>query len=61
VPEFGRALREANVYVSIKLAFEFLILTAARTSEVLQAKWEEIDRETKTWTVVCRQNRITPE
>jgi integrase len=32
-------------------ALEFAILTAARTSEVLGAKWEEIDQTAKTWTV----------
>ena len=32
-------------------AMEFLILTAARTSEVTGAQWPEIDFETRTWTV----------
>jgi integrase len=51
VPEFVQELREATAAEPIKLAFEFLILTAARTSEVLGARWDEIDRHTKTWTV----------
>jgi integrase len=33
------------------LAFEFLILTAARTGEVLEARWEEIDLEQAAWTI----------
>ena len=33
------------------LALEFLILTAARTGEILGAKWNEIDLDTKIWTV----------
>jgi integrase len=33
------------------LALEFAILTAARTSEVLGARWDEIDRVDGTWTV----------
>jgi integrase len=33
------------------LAFELLILTAARTSEVIGARWEEIDEEGRTWTI----------
>ncbi|MBM3566321.1 MAG: DUF4102 domain-containing protein [Alphaproteobacteria bacterium] len=33
------------------LAFQFLILTAARTSEVIGARWSEIDFEKATWTV----------
>jgi integrase len=32
-------------------ALQFAILTAARTSEVLGATWEEIDLQTRTWTV----------
>lgn len=51
VPDFLQALRACEIFLSIKLAFEFLILTAARTSEVIGAKWNEIDLETKTWTI----------
>src|SRR5262249_1060383 len=32
-------------------ALEFLILTAARTGEVLGAEWSEIDLKAKTWTI----------
>ena len=32
------------------LALQFLILTAARTKEVLQAQWNEIDLEAAVWT-----------
>jgi len=32
-------------------ALEFTILTAARTNEVIQAKWSEFDLNRKTWTV----------
>jgi integrase len=32
-------------------ALEFLILTAGRTGEVLEARWDEIDLATKVWTV----------
>lgn len=34
-----------------KLAFEFLILTACRTNEVLGARWDEIDAIKRTWLV----------
>jgi integrase len=34
-----------------KLAFEFLILTACRTNEVLGARWDEIDETERTWLV----------
>ena len=34
-----------------KLAFEFLVLTAARTGEVRGAVWDEIDFGARTWTI----------
>jgi integrase len=51
VPSFIQTLRASDASESVKLAFEFLILTAARTSEVIGARWEEIDKEAKTWTI----------
>ncbi len=51
VAAFIEMLREFKTSDTIKLAFEFLILTAARTSEVLEARWDEIDRDAKTWTI----------
>jgi len=56
VPSFLTALRGSDSGESTKLAFEFLILTAARTSEVLGARWTEIDFDAETWTVPA--NRI---
>ena len=38
-----------------KLAFEFLVLTAARWSEVRWAEWGEIDRDAGVWTVPARR------
>ena len=32
-------------------AFRFLVLTAARSGEVRGARWSEIDREARTWTI----------
>jgi integrase len=34
-----------------RLAFELMILTATRTSEVIGARWEEIDMEAKVWAI----------
>jgi integrase len=56
VPTFVHSVRAFKASQSIKIAFEFLILTAARTSEVLDARWEEIDLEARIWTVPA--NRI---
>lgn len=51
VPAFITAMRATNSSPVAKLAFEFLILTAARTSEVLLAKWTEIDFKEKLWII----------
>ena len=40
-----------NAAPAVKLAFQFLILSAARTSEVLGVQWAEIDHQAETWTV----------
>jgi integrase len=51
VLDFVRKLRASNFGESIKLAFELLILTATRTSELLNAKWAEIDIDRAIWTI----------
>ncbi|KAA2241164.1 tyrosine-type recombinase/integrase [Salinarimonas soli] len=49
VPAFVRGLREREGVAS--LALEFCILTAARSGEVFGARWSEIDRKAKVWTI----------
>jgi integrase len=51
VPAFVHELREIEASVITRVAFEFLILTAARTSEVIGARWDEFDLEAKLWVV----------
>ena len=52
VPAFVARLRAMPGQGEIsRLAFEFLILTAARTSEVLGAQWSEINETEALWTV----------
>lgn len=51
VPQFIVNLQAWTASAQIKLAFEYLILTATRTNEVLNSKWSEIDFETKVWTI----------
>ena len=46
-----RRIRRADAYVGIRLAFEFLVLTAARSGEVRGALWDEIDCEGAVWTI----------
>src|SRR4029077_3337034 len=42
-------------------ALEFLILTAARTGEVISARWTEIDLVDKTWTVPAERMKAHRE
>lgn len=51
VPAFVASLRTADTAISVRLAFELLILTACRTSEVLLAAPDEFDRDAKMWTI----------
>lgn len=51
VPDFVARLRACDAAITVKLAFELLIFTAARTGEVIGATWDEIDFEEQTWTV----------
>ena len=46
-----RAVHGSDAGVSTRLAFEFLVLTAARSGEVRGARWDEIDLDAATWTV----------
>ena len=46
-----QAVRNSTSGEMAKLAFEFLVLTAARKGEVLEARWSEIDMEAATWTI----------
>ena len=59
VPQFVAALRE-NTSVS-NLALEFLILTAARTGEVIGAKWDEVDLDLAIWTVPASRMKAKRE
>lgn len=49
IPKFVALLRERDAMAA--RALEFLVLTAARSGEVLGARWEEFDLDKKVWTV----------
>ena len=51
VSDFIAKLRAGTAEPITKLAFEFLILTAARTIEVRHSRWDEIDTAARTWTI----------
>jgi integrase len=59
VPAFIRSLRQQEGVGP--LALEFAILTAARTSETLGAKWSEIDLEKKVWTIPKERMKASEE
>jgi integrase len=43
------------------LALRYLILTAARTGEVLKARWSEVDLESATWTIPASRTKTARE
>jgi len=59
IGEFVTALRERPSIVA--LAFEFLILTAARTGEVIGATWDEIDMDEALWVVPANRMKAGRE
>ena len=46
-----RRVRESDGPQSVRLAFEFLVMTAARSGEVRGARWGEVDTEAAVWTI----------
>jgi integrase len=59
VPAFVEELRKRDAMAA--LALEFLVLTAARSGEVLGASWSEIDLEAKVWTVPANRMKANRE
>jgi integrase len=55
LPAFLAKLREREALAAI--ALELCILTATRTSEVLEARWSEVDFASKVWTVPAERTK----
>ena len=51
VPNALEKVQKSTADLVTKLSLEFLVLTAAQSSEVRLAEWSEFDLESKTWTV----------
>ena len=51
VPNALDKIRKSTADTVTKLAFEFLVLTAARSGVVRLATWDEIDWAERKWTV----------
>ena len=54
-------VRRSGAYVSTRLAFEFLVLTAARSGEVRPAVWGEFDLKAAMWTVPASRMKARVE
>src|SRR5262245_41848426 len=61
LPGFIQKLRTSHSALSVKLAFEFLILTCARTGEVHGAKWSEFDIDKAIWTLPAGRMKMKAE
>ena len=55
------AVQDSQAGLSTKLAFAFLVLTAARSGEVRLATWEEIDLDAAVWTVPAERMKAQRE
>ncbi|KRE08900.1 hypothetical protein ASE61_04960 [Bosea sp. Root670] len=60
VPTFMKKLRTRAI-TNGSLAFEFLILTATRTGEVLGASWSEIHLDQRLWTIPAERMKASRE
>ena len=54
-------VRQSNSILATKLAFEYLVLTAARSSEVRGARWEEISLAKALWTIPAERMKTRTE
>ena len=51
----------SNVQRTTALAFKWIVLTACRMSEAIQAQWDEIDMDAATWTVPATRSKTKKE
>jgi len=56
-----RSVRDSKANIFTKLAFEFLVLTAARSGEIRNAVWSEIDIEKASWTIPAEKMKAKKE
>ena len=61
VPQALEKVRQSTADTVTKLAFEFLVLTAARSGEVRLASWDEIDWVERKWTVPAERMKARRE
>ncbi|HEY3433012.1 MAG TPA: integrase arm-type DNA-binding domain-containing protein [Rhodocyclaceae bacterium] len=61
VPDFILTLRESDAGELARLAFEFLILTAGRTGEIVAARRSEINANAGIWTIPAERMKAKRE
>ena len=61
VAEAVATIRASGATTAAKLAFEFLVLTAARSGEVRSARWDEIDLDAEVWTLPAERMKANRE
>lgn len=61
IPEAIRKVQSSKAKQATKLAFEFMVLTAARPGEALGAEWTEIDLDAATWIVPAERFKLNVE
>ena len=54
-------VRRSNARPVVKLAFEFLVLTATRSGEVRGAVWTEVDRDEGAWIIPAPRTKAARE
>ena len=55
------AVRASNARPVLKLAFEFLVLTATRSGDVRGVEWTEIDQDEGVWTIPALRTKAQQE
>jgi integrase len=58
LPDFLRNLATADIHTVTKLSIQFTILTAARSGEVREATWSEIDLEKNLWSIPAKRMKM---
>jgi len=60
VPEFLKAIdrNDARLFPQTRRGMKLLLLTFVRTSELIEAKWNEIDFENKVWEIPAERMKI---
>ena len=56
-----RTVEESGSRLAVRLCFRFLVLTAARSGEARGARWDEIDLDTRTWSVPAERMKAGRE